>query len=291
MTDKTPRIRLPHLPVHAMVYGLPGSKKSTFAASFDVCGPGRVDFFDGVGKEAPYLRRGDRFEDDESPKGVPIKRVFKGKTLLWEIAYYYDDDPEKPDAWRIYREEFRALDPAKWATYVFDSITGANLAAYYDQRYRVNKGDENAYQDKKSMQWRSGATDDLERALVGRLRGFPYNAVIIGHIEEKEVKLPMARDDGAKKIEKRVESAIAGDEDGERATLVRTISAPGRLAKRNILLSQFAECYRAYATRNGEGKTEWWLQTEDDGAYIAQTQIPAPDPCKPKYESLFKKVE
>lgn len=43
-------------PIHCLVYGDPGSRKSTFAATFPT--PLHVFFFDPFGKEMPYLRMG-----------------------------------------------------------------------------------------------------------------------------------------------------------------------------------------------------------------------------------------
>lgn len=57
--------KLPHLPLHVLVYGDFGSGKSTFAATFPK--PQLVFCFDAYGKEMPYLKGGevsDLFSDD-----------------------------------------------------------------------------------------------------------------------------------------------------------------------------------------------------------------------------------
>lgn len=272
-----------HDPIHVVVYGYSGTKKTTFGASFPT--PQYWVFFDGRSKAAPIRRIGDRIEMAESELGTPIERVYKGKKLMAEIWHYQDYDPEKPDAYSRFRREIRDFDDRAWATFGFDSTTSAALSAYLEQRFTINKAkvEDGQFDDKKSLKWNSGVTDQLAFQICRRFVGFECNVVLICHIEEKYTTTPTK--EGPKRVEKRVES---GEEDEEGVVQIsRTLSAPGRLSKRGLIVSQFAETYRSYVEVR-DGKRRWRLQTEKDEEYIAGTQIPAPDGCAPEYEALWK---
>lgn len=267
--------------LHVVVYGHPNTFKSTFAATFPK--PIYVCQFDGYGKDAPYIRAGATTEDDESDAGVPIKRVLDKKdNPIIEIRYYTDPEPEKPDAWELFRREQRAFDPSKWGTWVLDSITSAVIAAKYQQQFKINP---DALQP---MQWVAGATDQLEMQIARRAAGFPCNVVVCCHIAEKFVMQPGSRGQPERRIDKRVE--LEETPEGETVVL-RGLSAPGRLARASGLISQFSETYRSYVTRNGKGEKVYLLQTDSDADYVAASQIPAPNPCAPEYDALFADVE
>jgi hypothetical protein len=276
-------MKRPH--VHAVIYGFPGAKKSTCASTFPT--PIYVCNFDGRSKAGPYLRTGDKVEDSRTKDlGVPIQRVYDGKTLVAEIHHYQDPDPERPDAFGLFRQEQRNFDPTKWGTWVFDSVTSGELAARLEQQFVINPN------TKDPRQWFAGATDQLERQLVRRATSYECNAVVICHITEEYVDVPASKDAPAKRIDKRVEFAERTNTEGDvtRTQLVRSISAPGRLSKRHALISQYSECYRAYILFR-DGKQSWWLQTEPDEEWIANTQIPAPNPCTPDYDKLWSRAD
>jgi len=271
--------------IHAVVYGFPGSYKSTFASTFPT--PIYVCNFDGRSKAGPFLRMGDKVVNGESDKlGVPLQRVYDGKTLVAEIHHYQDPDPEKPDAFDLFRQEQQEFNPSKWGTWVLDSVTAAELAARLEQQFNINPN------VRDGRQWFAGATDQLERQLVRRATSYECNVVVICHITEEFVDVPASKEGPAKRVDKRVEFGERVSSDGEtvRQQLVRSISAPGRLSKRHTLISQYGECYRAY-TLFKDGKRSWWLQTEADEEWIANTQIPAPDPCLPDYDKLWARAD
>lgn len=275
----------PHL--HVVSYSRPGGGKSTFAASFDVAGPILVNCFDGRSKAGPYLRRGDKVTHGQLKDGVTFDRVTYKGDLMSEIRYYHDLDPEKPDAYALFRKDIRGVDPEKWGTIVLDSLTSCALSAYLEQRFVINKSDEGKYSDSKQLKWRSGMTDQLEYTIARRFIGFESNVIVIAHVEEKEITVPSK--DGPQKISKRIES-VEESEEGK-VQIVRGISAPGRLSKRDGLLSQFGECYRHYVVRNAKGQPEWRIQTRPDDDWVASTQIDAPDGCNPDFIDLWENYD
>lgn len=263
--------------IHVIIYGVPGTKKSTFAATFPL--PIYVACFDAYGKDSPYLRIGDTVEDDETELGVPVRRVLdaKGK-LMVELHYYHDPDPEKPNSWPFFLREQKAFEPREWGTFVVDSITSAMLSAKYHQQFKINPN------VSQPMLWLAGATDQLEMQFMRRAAGFACNVVVCCHIAEKYITVPASKGAPERKIDKRVEM----EETAEGHTIVlRGLSAPGRLARDKGLISQYAESYRAYISRDASGQKVWLLQTDSDEDWIAASQIPAPNPCTPEYEALF----
>ena len=266
-----------HEPIHVLVYGFSGSKKTTLASTFPT--PGYVSMFDAYGQDGPFVRCGDKVERSTSKLGVPVKRVFRKKELVWEIHYYHDEDEEKPDAWNLFTQEQAAFDPTKWATWVGDSVTEAADAAKYEQQFVVNKNG-------NMMQWMAGATDQLSIHFKSRLKRFDCNVVLCAHVAQKYVNMPsFTKGMPSTRIDKRIESAEASEDGG--VQLVRGLSAPGRLARDGGLAAQFQEVYRAYVVTDAKGTRDFRLQTENDGEWIAKTQIPAPDGCEPHYDALW----
>lgn len=269
-----------HQPIHVLVYGFSGSMKTTLAASFPA--PIYVCMFDAMGQDEPFVREGDRVERSTSVNGVPIKRVFLGKKLIAELHFYHDVDETRPNAWDDFTMEQKLFVPTDWATWVGDSVTEAAEAALFEQQYHVGKTLNNP------MLWRAGATDQMSVAFKTRLKRYDCNVVVCAHIAQKYVNIPsFSKGQPSQRVDKRIESAESSD-DGA-ATLVRGLAAPGRLARDGGLMSQFQECYRSYVTTDEKGKHHFRLQTENDGDFIAKTQIPAPDGCEPHYDALWEK--
>lgn len=266
-----------HEPIHLLLYGFSGSKKTSMAATFPT--PGYVAMFDAYGQDSPFLRAGDKVEKAKSKSGVPIKRVWHKKDLLFEVHYYYDEDEENPDAWHLFREEQQLFDHTQWATWVCDSLTEAAEAAKFEQ-LRINpKGN--------MMQIMGGVTDQLSLHLKTRLKKYDCNVVVICHVAQKFVNVPsFQKGVPATRVDKRIESSEA-NEDGN-IQLVRGLSAPGRLARDGGLMSQFAEVYRTYVVTDEKGKRRYCLQTQNDGEFVAKTaQINAPDGCEPTYQAIW----
>jgi hypothetical protein len=60
---------------------------------------------------------------------------------------------------------------------------------------------------------------------------------------------------------------------------------PGKLRKKAS--AAYAEFYRAGVKRDEKGQTVWFLQTQTDGQFNANSQILASDGCPPDYEGLW----
>lgn len=242
-------------PAHCLVYGDPGSRKSTFAATWPK--PMQVFFFDPVGKETPYLRAGhatpmyvnqtyniftrDVLDDDDN--------------LLIRIEYFGDIDIRKPTGFRTFMRRMQDFysELNLWSTAVVDSVTFMELAARKHEQYNINP------KTKDRRQWWGGSTDNCEEFLQGSFGAMPINVVLVAHIDE--------------------------DKDEMNGTIVRKPKAPGRLSKG--LAAGYSEIYHAYVSRSEKGEREYLLQTQPDNMWIAETQIGAPDPSWGDYESLW----
>lgn len=265
-----------HPSIQCLIYGLPGSGKTTFLATFPR--PIRLDCFDPLGKATPLLKLGE-VEDGETSLGVPMKRVWDGDKLIAEIRFYHDSEPETPDAFSFFRREIKDFVPKQWGTYGLDSITAMQRSALYEQQFVVNKG------AKQPMQWYAGTTDQLERTLCTRFGSYTCNLVVCAHVEEKEVIAPST---GAGAPERRVDKRVEADADESgRVTVVRGISAPGRLRRKHGLMASFSEVLRAHTVRHEDGSRTYHLQSMPDADYIATTQIGVPDGCTNTYDALW----
>jgi len=269
-----------HEPIHCLVYGFSGSKKTTFAATFPT--PIRVNMFDAIGMEGPFLRMAGAVDVEKGTSeltGVPLKRIYgKGDELLAEVLFFYDEDPENaPDAWSLFREEQKAFKPEAWATWVGDSITSMTDAAEFEQA-KINK----EFNHFKRM---GPVTDQLSLHLKTRIARYECNTVLIAHIERKFITQPGMKGAPSTRIDKRQESAEE-DEEGS-MMMLRGLAAPGRLSRNDGLVTQFSEVYRAYVMRNAKGERIYRLQTEPDEEWSAKSQIGAPDGVAPDYALLW----
>jgi hypothetical protein len=251
-----------HDPIHCLVYGDPGSKKSTFAATFPT--PGLVLSFDPHGKDQPYWRRGVpsklkkiTLSDGGDGPGLtyPCREV-TSKTdgrLLWRVEYFHDINPHEPIAYPTLLQRMARIHEEYdyWKTVVFDSTTFFELCARKYQQYHVLPD------AKEPRRWYAGSTEAVEEMCLIRLGALPMNVVLICHVDEQ-------RDE------------VSG-------SFLRNPAAPGRLSKR--LPAGYSELYRAFV----DPDEKWFgLQTQSDGKFNAATQIPAPDPCVPNYKNLWR---
>ncbi len=248
----TSPIRPPH---HCVPYGDFGAGKSRFAASYPQ--PGLTWFFDGVGKETPYLKLGTPSERYLDEQGTPCVDVTNKKgELIWRVEYYLDTDPTKPEGVDRFNKRMAWFydEVGDWATAVLDSSTSLELSSRMYEKYKKNKS------AKDGRQWYGGAADTLEETICIRLASLPINVVVILHQDE-------AKDD------------VHG-------MFVRTVKAPPRLKKG--IPSMYPELYHAYATQGDNGEILHLLQTKPDHLYAAASQIEAPDPCWNSYDSLWE---
>lgn len=245
---------------HFLVYGEPGSGKSTFAATFPT--PILVCCFDAYGKDSPYLRRGpvvDRVEVALGNDSVAAARVCDRRgELLIEVEYFHDLDVQNPMAFQRFLNRMATLtrdELAAWATVVIDSVTAMELCKRKQAQYKLLP------HVKEPRLWFAASTDALEEMLMIRFAGLPTNVVVLAHVDE--------------------------DKDEFHGEMIRNPSAPGRLRKR--LASQYAELYRTHVAKDERGNRVHVLQTRTDGRFHASTQLGAPDPCAPEYEKLWER--
>ena len=178
------------------------------------------------------------------------------------IEYFHDLEPDNPRAYEIFTYRMQGLqhEYETWQTVVLDSLTFAELTARKRHEKILNPM-EKFGKGTDTRQWFSGVTDDLEEMIIMRFAGLPMNVVTIAHIDERR-------------------NEISGE-------ILRGPFAPGRLSKRGQLVSSNQETYHSFAYRD-EGRRMYALQTVNDGNWAACSQIDAPDPCYPHYNSLFE---
>jgi len=260
-------------PIHAMVYADTGVGKSTFAATFPK--PMLVWFFDPHGKDLPY-RKGAQGEvlPDGGLQSYPIM-VGNGQAELTyrdvqhpdgvvRIEYMHDHDIDQPNVISLFRYRLAAFhqEYASWKTVVTDSVTFMELAARKWEEKVMNPMTKFA-KGTDTRQWFAGSTDTLEEILIMRFASLPMNVVICCHIDERR-------------------NEISGE-------ILRGPFAPGRLSKRGELSAAFQEQYHMYTARNEQdGSMVRYVQTVNDGHWIATTQINAPNNCYPHYLSLWQ---
>lgn len=238
-------------PLHCLVYGDPGSGKSTFAATFPK--PMLVFLFDALGKDGPYIRQGEASETMFSDQGTPYREVVTPTGLI-RLEYYNDLEPSKRDwdmfEWRLNQRAY--LDEG-FQTIVFDSITSMGMSAF-------TKAQAENPNCREPRQWHAAKTDWLENALVTQVSALRMNVVVLAHISSEK-------------------DEILGE-------YIKQVAAPGRLSDRKILGGFYSEFYRAFVTKDENGR-HYLLQTQNDGRYAAATQIDAPDPCWAEYDSIW----
>jgi len=241
---------------HWLIYGDSGAGKSTGAATFPK--PALVFMFDPIGKDTPYLRRGQVVEG-QTPEGAPAARVESKKdgSLLFQVEYYLDRDPTKPEGYKRFLNRLTRLEADLAShdikTVILDSVTFMELTARKLSQYHLNPT------SREPRQWFSFSTDTLEEILMIRFGSLPVNVVALAHIDDQKV-------------------SIHGSQ-------IFSIAAPGRLSRRGP--GAYSEVYRAYATVNERGEHVHLWQTKGDGMYTASSQINAADPSPQEYSALW----
>jgi len=188
---------------------------------------------------------------------------------LVRIEYYHDLQPDRPSAFEKYmlRMSLFQKEYNVWKTVVLDSLTFLELAARNREMYVLNpyEGGGSPYAKGSqfdSRQWHAGSTTAVEGAVITRYSGLPMNVVVCAHVHERQNEV-----------------------NGE---ILRGPWAPGRLSQRGLLCAAFQEQYHAYTLRDQQGQQKFALATRNDGYWAATTQIEAPHPCYPDYESLWQ---
>jgi hypothetical protein len=257
--------------IHAMLYADTGVGKSTFAATFPK--PMLVWCFDPHGKDWPYRKdeKGNTMKDSgllqypiqvgNGAVNVTYRDVQHPQGVV-RIEYYHDEDIENPTAINTFRYRLAMLhhEYANWKSIVTDSITFMELSARKWEEKVMNPMTKFA-KGTDTRQWFAGSTDTVEELVVMRYASLPMNVVICCHIDERR-----------------------NERSGE---ILRGPFAPGRLSKRGELSAAFQEQYHMFTARNENGQMIRFVQTINDGDWIATTQIDAPDNCFPHYLSLW----
>lgn len=198
---------------------------------------------------------------------IPYRDIMHPDGLI-RVEYYHDADIENPTAFNMFRTRMQFLqrEYEHWKTIGTDSITFMELAARkYEEKVLnpmppgvMSKYAKGAGVD--GRQWHGGSTDALEEMVIMRYASLPMNVVICCHINERR-------------------NEISGD-------ILRGPFAPGRLSTRGELAAAFQEQYHQYTLR-GDGGREFVIGTQNDGEWVATSQISAPHPCYPHYNSLW----
>lgn len=200
---------------------------------------------------------------------IQYRDITRGDGLI-RVEYYFDDDIDRPTMYSLFRQRMAYLQQeyGTWQTVVADSVTTMELRARKTEEKLYNPlppGVDSKYQKGAKFdgrQWFGASTDALEEMLCIRFAGLPMNVVIICHVAEQR-------------------NEVSGE-------ILRGPYAPGRLSSRKQLAATQQEQYYAYTQRGEAGERVHLLKTSNDGQWAAGTQIMAPDPCFPHYESLWK---
>lgn len=281
MTEQTNALIHPNL--HALIYGMSGSRKSTLAASF----PKKMlvlafDLWDNV---KPYLRQGvehyraDLYDGpDEARKKtaayyqaikVPCTDVRDEKgELLVRIEHYYNPNPKQYDAYMRFEARMAAFTQnpallAPWRTVVLDSLTFLQSAVVGFERTIQNPGKNNRLNN-----FGEGRSH-LEDTIFCRLGSLDSNVIIIGHEQVKEIK------------------SKAGS-----LGALRGVASMGDLS--TALPGGFGEVYHVTMEEDEEANLVSKVRTrphldEYGEKWFAKSQENVPDRCEPTYEALWQR--
>lgn len=245
-------------PIKVLVYGSPGEGKTHFLSSFPK--PMLVISFDPMGKNKPYLKRGNMLPQPVIGEyGEPIWQSYSKRDperLLVAVEVWADlpiETAYKTFITHRFADLYEEVRAGQWATVVLDTLSSAELSARMMCQHLNPKGD--------GKQWAQGTTDEMEK-LVLRILSLSCNVAIAAHVDK--------------------------DKDEILGRMVGTPAAPGRLQKKEGLAAKFPEIYRINAVRDNEGNILRTLQTRTDQRYLATSVfVEAPDPCNADYNALW----
>lgn len=259
----------PYPHTHTIVYGQPGLKKSTFAATYPK--PQIVFLFDPPDKAVPYYRWGkpvpcqDPYYDElraSTGAEIPVTDVLDHETgeLLVRVEEYGDVDPLRPTGfvafeWRI--DNF-SQEAVQWGSVVVDSLTFCEYGAFLLEQNVNNPG------TKDTRQWYGGVRVGVEPMVRARFPRWRTNVILIAHTSEEAKK------------------GVEGPEGGT----LRFIQAVGKLGQN--LPAGYGEYYHLNARKLPGGETLYMATTKHDGFWMANSLINAPDPCPLQYLALWK---
>jgi AAA domain len=257
---------LRHDPIHILLYGRSGTGKTRFLSTMPT--PGITFQFDPPDKSGPLLRAGVPGDLTKGEFG-PFREVKTEKgELLWRIEYFHElglgrtDVKKKATAYDRFLLRMNTFygELKDWQTAAIDSVTFMELCARKKDQYVMNAT------ARDPRQWYAASTEAVEEMVMMVFANLPMNIVVIAHAARENKYIKGASDSN-----------------------VQSIQAPGRLALN--VPSGFGETYRAYVEEDENGRTRYRLQTRLDGDFTAGTQIGAPNPCRPRYASLWEREQ
>lgn len=254
-----------HRPYAWFVYSDPGTKKSTFAATFPK--PMLVLAFDPFSKLEPYRRRGlpgPYALDGDTPIEFVMSRVQEGSVII-QIEEYYDDnysDTSIPFAWERFQTRLPSIHQEVkagiWGTVVLDSISTLELCV---RKYEEKKNNPLSNQGNKqdARQW-YGSSGNAIQEVCYNLGWLPnVNVVVLAHVRMNQDRI--------------------------REMIYWSPEMPGTYNRK--VPGLFSEIYHIHFDPGADSNNQHYLQTQNDGSYIAATQIPAPDGALPHYNALW----
>jgi hypothetical protein len=252
---------------HGIVYGDPGTGKSTFLATLPK--PLDVALFDAKGKDTPYWQKGEhqvaggtvvvsKVAMTEETK-VPYRTVMVEGKLAVRINYFHEPDLDRPNAFSQYLDHLawlqRQVERGGIVSHALDSVSSASLVARMWSQFGTKRD------VKDPRQWYAEATELMERVLMITLPGMACHVGVACHILRTTIE--------------------------SEGTMIRAPLAPGRLGNNSNLSSQWPEMYRARVMKTEGEEVERRLQTQPDGRYMVHTQIQAPNNGRPVFEKLW----
>lgn len=252
-------------PIHCFVYADPGRKKSTFAATFPK--PMLVLGFDAFSKMQPFRRRGKKGPVIDM-EGTPVEYVMSSKEsdkAIIQIEQYYDADiydGRNDYAWERFRSRITSLhqevQQGVWATVVLDSCSSLEYAIRKYEEYKANPTTKKGNEQDQRQHYNKSSSGVEE--ICYTMAWLPCNVVVLAHVRM--------------------------DKDNVRGAVYWTPEVPG--VKNRRVPGAFGEVYTIHSDPGAEEEANrFYLQTVDDGQYIATTQIPAPEFCQTHYKALW----
>ena len=174
------------------------------------------------------------------------------------LEYFLESDPERAYMWIAYTKRLNELLSggfADYATYVVDSVT------YMEMTCRMYGKILNPPPKFDQRHWGGYRTDQMEQVLCMSLAAMPINIIVLCHCGEERDEL--------------------------NGSFVRTLYAPARLGEKRGLGAGYAEIYHMMIGRDEHGQLQYSAQTQTDQMWAAATQIDAPNPSWPTYDSLW----
>jgi hypothetical protein len=187
---------------------------------------------------------------------IPYRDVIHPDGVI-RLEYFHEKGMDSAEAYGRFRARmvYFQNEYANWATVGMDSMTLAELSARKQEELVLNPS------AKDARQWFAGSTSAMEDMFIVRFGGLPMNVGLICHVDKDPVM-------------------IANE-------CVRNANARGRLGSQGMINAAYQEQYFLYTQRDQEGNRQFAMKTENDGRHQATTQIGAPHPCYPSFNSIW----